>query len=95
MIVIWLSINSSNDQVLATVFCRDNIWDGDDLTQIPLCYGSRVLAVSRKPRVIEQNGIKILTLWVQRGTEESFGGVPGKKDKVWGKVKKREVSHGD
>ena len=53
------------------------------------------LAVSRKRSVVEQNGIKILTLWVQRGIEESFGGVPGKKDKVRGKVKKKEVSYED
>ena len=53
------------------------------------------LAVSRKRSVVEQNGIKISTLWVQRGIEQSFGGVLEKKDKVRGKVKKREVSHGD
>ena len=38
---------------------------------------------------------KILTLWVQRGIEQSFGGVLEKKDKVRDKVKKREVSHRD
>ena len=32
------------------------------------------LAVSRKRSVVEQNGIKISTLWMQRGIEESFGG---------------------
>ena len=53
------------------------------------------LAVSRKRSVVEQNGIKISTLWVQRGIEQSFGGVLEKKDKVRGKDKKREVSHGD
>ena len=53
------------------------------------------LAISRKWSIVEQNGIKISTLWVQRGIEESFGGVPEKKDKVWGKVKKREVNHED
>ena len=57
--------------------------------------GKDNLAVSWKRSVVERNGIKISTLWVQRGIEESFGGVPEKKDKVWGKVKKREVSHGD
>ena len=40
------------------------------------------LAVSRKWSIVEQNGIKISTLWVQRGIEESFGGVSEKKDKV-------------
>ena len=40
------------------------------------------LAVSRKRSVVEQNGIKISTLWVQWGIEESLGGVPEKKDKV-------------
>ena len=45
------------------------------------------LAVSRKRSVVEQNGIKISTLWVQRGIEESFGGVPEKKEKVRGKLK--------
>ena len=39
-------------------------------------------AISRKRNVVEQNGIKISTLWTQRGIEESFGGVPEKKDKV-------------
>ena len=53
------------------------------------------LAVSWKRSVVEQNGMKISTLWVQRGIGESFGGVPEKKDKVRGKVKKRELSHGD
>ena len=53
------------------------------------------LAVSPKQSVVEQNSIKILTLWVQRGIKESFGGVPEKKDKVRAKVKKRKVSHGD
>ena len=53
------------------------------------------LAVSRKQSVVEQNGIKISTLWVQRGIKESLGGVPEKKDKVRAKVKKRKVSHGD
>ena len=53
------------------------------------------MAISRKRSIVEQNGIKIWTLWVKRGIEESFGGDPKKKDKVWGKVKKREVSHGD
>ena len=53
------------------------------------------LAVSWKRSVVEQNGIKISTLWVQRGIEDSFGGVPGKNDKVRGKVKKKEVSYGD
>ena len=32
------------------------------------------LAISRKRSVVERNGIKISTLWMQRGTEESFGG---------------------
>ena len=40
------------------------------------------LAVSRKRSVVEQNGIKIWTLWVKRGIEESFGGVLEKKGKV-------------
>ena len=53
------------------------------------------LAISRKRSVVEQNGIKISTLWVQRGIKESLGGVPEKKDKVRAKVKKRKVSHGD
>ena len=53
------------------------------------------LAVSWKQSVVEQNGIKISTLWVQRGIKESLGGVPEKKDKVRAKVKKRKVSHGD
>ena len=53
------------------------------------------LAVSRKQSVVEQNGVKISTLWVQRGIKESLGGVPEKKDKVRAKVKKRKVSHGD
>ena len=39
--------------------------------------------------VIEQNGKKTSILWVERGIEESFGGTPKRKDKVWGKVKKR------
>ena len=34
------------------------------------------LAVSRKRSVVEQNGIKISILWVQRGIEESFVGSP-------------------
>ena len=53
------------------------------------------LAVSRKRSVVEQSGIKISTLWVQRNIEESFGGDPEKKDKVRGKVKKEEVNYGD
>ena len=53
------------------------------------------LAVSRKRSVVEQNGKKISILWVYRGIEESFGGTPKRKDKVRGKDKKREVSHGD
>ena len=53
------------------------------------------LAVSRKQSVVEQNGVKISILWVQRGIGESFRGVPEKKDKVRGKVKQREISHGD
>ena len=53
------------------------------------------LAVSRKQSVVEQNGVKISILWVQRGIKESLGGVPEKKDKVRAKVKKRKVSHGD
>ena len=53
------------------------------------------LAVSRKQSVVEQNGIKISTLWVQRGIKESLGGVPEEKDKVRAKVKKRKFSHGD
>ena len=53
------------------------------------------MAVSWKRSVVEQNGIKISTLWVQRGIKESFGGVPEKKDKVRGKVKKSEIRHGD
>ena len=31
------------------------------------------LAVSRKRSVVEQNGIKITNLWVQKDIEESFG----------------------
>ena len=46
------------------------------------------LAVSRKRSVVEQNGIKILTLWVRRGIEESFEGVPKKKDKVGVRLRK-------
>ena len=53
------------------------------------------LAVSRKRSVVEQNGIKILILWVQRGTEESFEGNSEENDKVRGKAKKREISCGD
>ena len=53
------------------------------------------LAVSRKRSVVEQNGIKISTLWVQRGIVQSFGGVLEKKDKVRGKDEKREISHRD
>ena len=53
------------------------------------------LAVFRKRSVVEQNGIKISILWVQRGIEQSVGGVLEKKDKERGKVKKREVIHGD
>ena len=53
------------------------------------------LAVSRKRSDVEQNGKKISIFWVQRGIEESFGGTPKRKDKVRGKVKKREVNHGD
>ena len=53
------------------------------------------MAVPWKQSVVEQNGIKISTLWVQRGIKESLGGVPEKKDKVRAKVKKRKVSHGD
>ena len=40
------------------------------------------LAISRKRSVVEQNGIKIWTLWVKRGIEEACGGVSEKKDKV-------------
>ena len=53
------------------------------------------LAVSRKRSVVEQNGIKISTLWVQRGINQSFGKTPKRKDKVRGKYKKREISHRD
>ena len=53
------------------------------------------LAVSRKRSVVEQNGIKILILWMQRGIEQSSGGVLEKKDGVRGKDKKRAVSHGE
>ena len=53
------------------------------------------LAVSRKRSVVEQNGIKISILWVQRSIEESFVGTPKRKDKVRGKVKKREISYRD
>ena len=57
--------------------------------------GTVNLAVSRKLSVVEQNGIKISTLWVQRVINQSFGRTPKRKDKVRGKVKKREVNHGD
>ena len=40
------------------------------------------MAISRKRSVVEQNGIKIWTLWVKRGIEESCGGVSKKKGKV-------------
>ena len=40
------------------------------------------LAISWKRSVVEQNGIKIWTLWVNRGIEEACGGVSEKKDKV-------------
>ena len=40
------------------------------------------LDVSRKRSIVEQNGIKISTLWVQRGIKESFGRVSEKKGKV-------------
>ena len=53
------------------------------------------LAVSQERSVLQQNVIKISTLWMQRGIEQSFGGVLEKKDKVKGKDKKREVSHED
>ena len=53
------------------------------------------MAVTRKRSVVEQNGIKISILWVQRGIEQSLGGVLEKKDKVRGKDKKTEVNHGD
>ena len=53
------------------------------------------MAISRKRSVVERNGIKISTRWVQRDIEQSLGGVLEKKDKVRGKDKKRDVSHGD
>ena len=53
------------------------------------------MAVSQERSVLQQNVIKISTLWMQRGIEQSFGGVLEKKDKVKGKDKKREVSHED
>ena len=40
------------------------------------------MAISRKRSVVEQNGIKIWTLWVKRGIEEACGGVLEKKGKV-------------
>ena len=40
------------------------------------------LAVSRKRCVVEQNCMKILSLWMQRDNGESFGGVSEKKGKV-------------
>ena len=40
------------------------------------------LAISWKRSVVEQNGIKIWTLWVKRSIEEACGGVSEKKDKV-------------
>ena len=42
-----------------------------------------------------EEGCKSFTQVLERGIEESFGGVPGKKDKVRSKVKKKEVSYGD
>ena len=61
--------------------------------RIPPCYGGSFLKQCYKN--FDTLSKKILILWVQRGIEESFGGVPGKKDKVRGKVKKKEVSYGD
>ena len=40
------------------------------------------LAISQKRSVVERNGIKISSPWIQRGIKESFGGVTEKKGKV-------------
>ena len=50
------------------------------------------MMINRRGIFFLEEGCKSFTQVLERGIEESFGGVPGKKDKVRGKVKKKEVS---